>query len=293
MARDDVPTEGIESAAALNHGLSLSAVERIGFLGDTHGNIGHLLNAARILRSRDVRVFVVLGDWSFIWPLTNWRRDLLKINRRLMDLGITMLFCDGNHEWFPELYKFPIAEDGIRWIEPRIGHLPRGYRTTLSSGRSLAVLGGAHSIDFQTRAIGRTWWPAESITGTDLDALGDDRADVMIGHDAPLNVPAIDRLTAETDHFWSDMARFYSTMGRRVFHRGFLQVEPSLYLGGHFHTFVDEVVEYTAADGHTFGTRVVILDADGGRIADCAAILDVATLCLEFPRGTRPIDTEL
>lgn len=179
------------------------------------------------------------------------------------------------------LNKFPVADDGLRWIRPNIVHIPRGYRTVLASGATLAALGGANSVDIGHRVLGRSVWAEESITEADLDALGHGRADVLIGHDAPLNLPGLDAWLAATDHGWPPVGLKYSAEGRAMFHRGFLQVQPRLYVGGHYHRHIDEVVTYTSGDAE-FQTRVVILDQGGSASATSQAILDVRTLELEY-----------
>jgi hypothetical protein len=260
--------------------LTISTANLIGVLGDTHGDMEHLLTVSETMWRRGVSVLLVLGDFGFLWPGRNWNIDLDKLSRRLAARDQILYFVDGNHELFPALYSFPVSEDGLRRLRRNIIHIPRGYRTTLHSGRTLAALGGANSVDAGSRLVGSSWWPGESITDEDLAAVGSDSADVMVGHDAPLDVPILDRYLAETDRWWPESGVAYSAAGRRVFHRGFLQVRPQLYLGGHYHLHVDEVVDYHAGDD-PFTCRVVILDMNEGR-GWSQAILDVTTLDLRY-----------
>ena len=148
---------------------------------------------------RGISTVVVLGDFGFVWPRENTGNILNKLSKRLGDRGQTLYFVDGNHEGFGRLLKFPIGRDGLRWIRPNLAHIPRGFRTRLVAGRTLAALGGANSIDFAHRLEGHSWWAEEAITDADLTALGDDPADVLIGHDAPTSLPALDRWLSETD----------------------------------------------------------------------------------------------
>lgn len=259
---------------------TLSTAPRIGLLGDTHGNLGHLLTVADTMQRAQVSVLVVLGDFGFLWPGGNWGSTLEKLSKRLAAHGQMLYFVDGNHEWFPRLYSFPVGDDGLRWLRPNIAHLPRGYRTSLLSGRSLAVLGGANSIDYAFRAVGSSWWAEETITDGDLDALGHEPCDVLLGHDAPQNVPALDAFLAKTAHHWSAEALRYADAGRQKFHQGFLQTRPRLYAGGHYHLHVDQRVRYESAGW--FETRVVILDRDGSDTTISQAVLDVDTIDLTF-----------
>ena len=260
---------------------ALSAASRIGFLGDTHGDMQHVLTVARTMSARGIELLVVLGDFGFLWPGHNWGIDIDKLSRRLKTTRQTLAFVDGNHEDFDLLYKFPVADDGLRWIRPNIVHIPRGYRTVLASGATLAALGGANSIDIGHRVLGRSVWVEESITEADLTKLGPDHADVLMGHDAPLDLPTLDGWLAATDYGWPPDGLKYSAEGRGMFHRGFLQVQPRLYLGGHYHRHIDELVTYSPRD-REFQTRVVILDQGGSASATSQAILDVRTLGLEF-----------
>ena len=260
---------------------ALSAASSIGFLGDTHGDMQHVLTVARTMSARGIELLVVLGDFGFLWPGNNWGIDIDKLSRRLKMTAQTLAFVDGNHEDFDLLHKFPVADDGLRWIRPNIVHIPRGYRTVLASGATLAALGGANSVDIGHRVLGRSVWAEESIKEADLTALGHGHADVLIGHDAPLHLPTLDAWLAATDHGWPPAGLKYSAEGRAMFHRGFLQVQPRLYLGGHYHRHVDELVTYRPGK-REFQTRVVILDQGGSASATSQAILDVRTLELEF-----------
>lgn len=259
---------------------TLADAQRIGILGDLHGDLDHTLIIAGAMSNRGVKVLLVLGDWGFIWPSYNWGNLVEKLSRRLARRGQTMYFVDGNHEWFPRLYEFPISSDGIRWVRPNIGHLPRGYRSILGGRWTLAALGGANSIDRHMRAEGLTWWSEESITDEDLDSLGAESVDILVGHDAPLHVPALDLFLAGTARHWPAEELAYATAGRAQFHRGFMQVRPRLSMSGHYHRHVDEQVTYGTGPS-SFSTRVVVMDMAGPRRIS-QAILDVATLDVHY-----------
>lgn len=117
----------------------------------------HLLIVAKTMAERDVSVLVQLGDFGFVWPRRNWGIDLSKISWRLAAMGQTLYFLDGNHEDFTRLYRHPIDADGLRWLRSNIAHIPRGWRTALASGKTLAVLGGANSVDVSSRVQGSSW----------------------------------------------------------------------------------------------------------------------------------------
>ena len=255
---------------------ALSQEARIGFIGDLHGDLGALLAAARTMRARGVRVAIVTGDFGFVWPGVNYKRTLDKISRRLAGLDLMLFFVDGNHEWFPELHSYPVHDDGLRRIRENIIHLPRGFRSTLATGRVLAALGGANSIDRDERIPGRDWWADESIGEDDLVSLGAASVDVLVGHEAPLPIPSLDWALAANELGLSKETLDYSLDGRRTFHRGFAAVQPELYVGGHYHRYVDETVTF---DGWTsrFECHIVILDQVSSA-SQCMAVVDVGTL---------------
>jgi predicted phosphodiesterase len=259
---------------------ALNSATHIGLIGDIHGDVGALLTIAKTLRDHDVTVLLALGDVGVPWPGENWSNRLSKIAKRLAAQSQILYFVDGNHDDHRLLGAFDTRSDGARELRANIIHLPRGYRTVLASGKTLAALGGANSIDFEHREENVTWWPQEAIGDTDLEVLGNSHADILVGHDAPLDVPVLDRVLSRTEQRWSHCGLTYARQGRRTFHKGFLQVTPRLYLGGHYHLAVDETVGYFS-ETSGFATRVVLLDMVQGDGAS-SAILDVDTLKLEF-----------
>ena len=184
--------------------------------------------------ARGVAVLVALGDFGFVWPERNRDRNLNKLSRCLQDRGQTLYWVDCNHEDFRTLYaKFALTDDGQRPIRDNIIHLPRGYRTTLASGKTMAVRDEANPIDRNWRVEGHRWWPEESITEAELRTLGSEHADLLVGHDAPLHLPSLHSHLRSTATLGDHRRRAFAEAGRRMFHRGFLQVQPALYVGGH------------------------------------------------------------
>lgn len=236
--------------------------DTFGLLGDTHGNFGNTVAMLDAFHERGIELVVILGDFGFLWlPEQNGTDELEQLNAQVERNGQTLLFVDGNHEDHLALAMYPVAGDGIRWLTSAIGHLPRGYRSTLSDGSVIAALGGANSIDFEYRVINESWWTEEGITNEDLLALGSDRVDVLLAHDAPMFVRALEDLVLGNRKRFSLASVFYAEMGRRKFHQGFMQVKPSIQFSGHYHFAVDEVVEYTDGEDR-FSTRVIVLDCD-------------------------------
>jgi predicted phosphodiesterase len=264
--------------------LVLSGAGRVAFLGDSHGNLRYLVDTANLLKTMGVDVLVVLGDFGFLWPGRHPNpSELERLSVYLTGAQQQCFFVDGNHEDFEQLLAMPLDQSGVRPVAPGITHIPRGYRTTLAHGRTLAALGGANSVDRADRAPNENWWPEESISEADLERLGEDRADILIGHDAPLAVPRLNSILSKTrNRFWSAEDLAYERAGRQMFDRGFKQVRPSLYFGGHFHLHLDEELSFDGPDG-PFDCRVILRERDGGPYYNTTAILDLETLEVEFP----------
>lgn len=261
-------------------GSRLSTAGLIGLLGDTHGDLEHVLIVSQTMWKHGVSVLVVLGDFGFIWPGHNWDNDLDKVSKRLTQRGQVLYWLDGNHEDFATLFrKFPVSDDGLRRLRPNVIHLPRGYRTVLSAGRTLAILGGANSIDRHHRAEGLTWWSQEQITDDDLTVLGHEQAEIMLGHDAPTPLPSLDAALATTDRYWPEEMLAYSAAERKQFTQGFREVRPRLYVGGHYHQHIDETVVYGEGKA-AFKTRVVLLAMNGATTLS-QAVLNVETMEVE------------
>ncbi|WP_411700751.1 metallophosphoesterase [Conyzicola sp.] len=281
---------------------ALQTDRQIGLLGDVHGDLSALIASIQTFAARNVRTIVVLGDFGYPWPHEDWNRALNKISRRLAVRNMTLLFLDGNHDWLAKIEeRFAVDAHGLRWLRRNIVYLTRGFRTTLRPydsgwpshavrlGKVLAVIGGANSIDRDYRTVNTDWWPEESLTEEDLVALGSDHVDVLLGHDAPLNVPDLDRALASENSDWPPEAVAYAEQGRRMFHRGFVAVRPELYVGAHYHRHVDQVVTF-GDDAESFRCRVVVLDQNEANTVSLA-VLDTATLQLEFfTRGEAKVE---
>ncbi|GAB2526666.1 metallophosphoesterase family protein [Paramicrobacterium agarici] len=256
----------------------LARLDRIGLMGDVHADVDHVIAATAMFHRKVIRVIVQLGDFGLVGRRAGTEQNLGRLEQHLREHGQILFFVDGNHEDFSRLAEYPVSADGVRWIRRNLGHLPRGYRTTLTHGRKLAVLGGANSVDVRRRRPGISWWEQEQITDDDLQKLGTEHTDILLAHDAPLHVPSLDASLQRSDKYWTDPELTYAQRGRSMFHRGFLQVQPQLTICGHYHQFIDETIEYETEDG-PFTSRVIVLDQQGKR-RNCG-ILTPETLNVE------------
>lgn len=254
--------------------------DRIGLLGDAHGSLGDIMSAAASLRDHGITSLIQLGDFGVVWPRENWSRNLDRLNIKLERRGQVLFFVHGNHDWIPQLRRFPADEDGVRWLRPAIAYLDTGVRGSFPSDRSFVAIGGANSIDYEIRTEGQSWWPEESITAADLQTVGSGYADILFSHDAPLDVTSVDRALTLTDKFWTDESLEYAVRGRRMLTRAVHAVGPELSIGGHYHLHVDEIIGYLGYVNTR--TRVVILDQLSAKGTASTAILDTEKLELDF-----------
>lgn len=263
----------------------------IGLVGDCHGNLSFAVKAVRELAARGVTVVHFLGDFGFVYSgLPAERAALDTLDQALFDAGASAFVTGGNHENYDLWDGIDPDSAGIRWATEQIGMLRRGWRAKSPTGRTIASLGGANSIDVFYRMQNRLgWWTGEQITEADLAALGTEPVDVLLGHDAPLSERLANRL-ARTEHLWDPEGLRYAKHGQSVFHQGFVQVRPQLVFSGHYHQFIDTTEEFVGADGAPFTARSVVLNFEGKYPS--LAVLELSTLNIEFvqfdqtpPRG--------
>ncbi|MCK8468265.1 metallophosphoesterase [Microbacterium sp. KSW4-16] len=244
--------------------------ERVAVCGDWHGNVGWARTIARVLPylASDVTTLLHLGDWSM--PPTEIDDVFAEtdIDRILITLG--------NHEpWdriSPLFDKHPghaVRVSKLTWLLPRPARLTIGGRRVLS-------LGGAASVDRQSRTEGLTWWPDEAITDEHVtEAIAGGPADLMLTHEGPANTPVrpVREILRTNPHGFPAAALEASAASRARVGEVWDAVRPELLTHGHMHV---------AAGGKSDdGRRVASLGRDGheGNLA----ILDMATLKMATP----------
>lgn len=157
-------------------------VTRIAFLGDLHRNFAAAEKGIRVAHQEQADIIIQVGDLGFETPDMGFMQG---INDLCQQYGMLFLFIDGNHENHDNLDKLPIDDDGVRRITEWVWHLPRGYRWEWLGVRFLA-LGGAHSVDMETRREGVDWFKQEQIDiPTAARVIQAGETDVAILHDAP------------------------------------------------------------------------------------------------------------
>ena len=173
----------------------------VAIAGDWHGNLRWALDRIDDAHAAGATTIVHLGDFGY-WVLDPaTRKYLFRVEMRLAELNVQLLFVDGNHEDHDRLNAVPIdSTSGLRPVSDHIAHLPRGHRWTWTdlNGRAWTwlALGGAVSVDRHHRKIRKSWWPREVLTEADVtSASSGGVVDVVVSHDAPSRViiPNINR----------------------------------------------------------------------------------------------------
>lgn len=158
--------------------------------GDTHGEVSRFEYIHNQYQLTEKDSLIVAGDFGCIFGMGV--RDDTKLDM-LAELPYTILFVDGNHECFPEIYSYPEEYwngGRVHRIRHNILHLMRGQVFDLDT-TSVFTMGGGYSIDVMYRIPGRTWWPEEMPTDEEyaeawrnLKNRGN-KVDVIISHAAP------------------------------------------------------------------------------------------------------------
>ncbi len=242
----------------------------IGLLGDTHGNFLWTRDALRRVLDVGVRQVHILGDFGFIWHGGPREHKLLgKLDAILATESARLFITGGNHEGYAALERqFPADDRGYRQLAEHITFLPRGWRGSTRSGTVVASLGGANSIDRWRRkppradGHGGSWWPEESITEADLEALGSARAHVLLGHEAPRS-RELDTHVSWRRSGLKHWELAYAAESQMMFQRAVEQVRPRLTISGHHHVWVNTVETYETSRGEMFKTQSVVLNRDG------------------------------
>lgn len=165
--------------------------------GDTHANLDiGKLNTKNFPQQKDLTkndFLIICGDFGLVWDGSAreiyWQDWLSSRN-------YTTLFVDGNHENFDILRRMLLSEKfggQVREIAPDIYHLERGQVLTID-GKKIFVMGGARSVDKDSRIEHLSWWKEEMPAIWEMDrALSALEAvnwevDYVVTHCAPRSV---------------------------------------------------------------------------------------------------------
>lgn len=167
--------------------------------GDTHGFPQRFAGFDDDKWTKD-DYLIICGDFGFLFLDNESEKkylDFLEATR-----PYTICFCDGNHENFPAIYKYPQENwhgGQVHRIRKNIVHMMRGQIFEIEN-KTFFTFGGAYSIDKANRKEGYSWWPEEQPTDEEyeiglenLEKCGY-KVDYIITHTAPCEL--VERMIA-------------------------------------------------------------------------------------------------
>lgn len=222
--------------------------ERIGVLGDVHGNPAFLHTMFAWFRRQGVRDVVQVGDF---WYYTG--RDLMKLERMTRKAGVRLYFMDGNHEDFRFLGA-AVNRPSPTPLGERVTYLGRGTRGLIGE-TSFVAMGGAVSTDRMFRTAGTDWFSEETLTDEDVQhGKQGVPVDVLFSHDLAKDVHTANLSRDILDTSTTvDVAEYHLRMNTI-----FRYHAPSMVFHGHYHHHYVEEVETVYGTSH----RVVGMGAD-------------------------------
>lgn len=228
-------------------------------VGDVHEQFYALKGLVEKNRSRFDDVVVLHGDVTTLDKTSvGWLQSVAE------EFGCLVAFLDGNHEDFDWLLAQPVSEDGLRWLDHDVVHLPRGFRWEWL-GTTFMAAGGAASINRSSLTPGDDWFWQETITAAEAEAMcAGGKVDVLLTHDRP----------AGYSHVFDNSSWPEADVRACEAHADLLRgvvtaVEADLVVTGHLHMDYTE----TQVDGEGREYLVVTLDLAA---RDGAVVLDVA-----------------
>ena len=163
--------------------------------GDLHGNFErfkpkYFPEQARMTKQD---IMICAGDFGGVWFGDSRDGETLDWLERL---PFTLAFVCGNHENYDALERYPVDDwhcGKVHRIRPHVLHLMRGEVFDIA-GTTVLAMGGAASHDREWRKEGKSWWPDEMPSETEmercrrnLDAAGW-KVDYVVTHEAPADL---------------------------------------------------------------------------------------------------------
>jgi hypothetical protein len=211
-------------------------------LGDVHGRDLYLANAIALARAKGLDAIIQVGDYGY-WP---GHADSMT-----EPMGLPVYWVDGNHENHEQLKQF---REPVNEIAENLYYIPRGTVHEIQN-KQVLFMGGAYSIDKEYRTPGLDWFPEETIGWADMQrAMGHDKADIVIAHDCPAEIPIL------TDTYQA------SIQNRSLLSMLLDNYRPEYWFFGHYHRtwkYYHEQTEtafYCVEEAHAPGAVAPIFD---------------------------------
>lgn len=159
--------------------------------GDTHGEKDVFAKILSQAKPNDI--IMICGDCGLLFFDNITEYNFLN---QLAQEPYTICFCDGNHENFTAIYRYPCEEwngGKVHRIRNNIFHLMRGQVFTIE-GKKIFTMGGAYSRDKYRRQEGISWWKEELPTKEEYNEAiknlteNNFSVDYVISHTAPSEI---------------------------------------------------------------------------------------------------------
>jgi predicted phosphodiesterase len=213
--------------------LGMPTPEKVLIAGDWHGSTRWMRQTLRCAAQDGYTFLIHVGDLKALWydeyPDFPERGSFTaELAHELKDLGMVMVFADGNHDVHPTLQRLPLNADGFGVISDRLLYAPRGHRWTVGGVR-FGALGGAYSIDRWRGSKGRDWFEEEVPTAADVVSLGTEPLDVLITHDVPAGIDVVSTMDVP------EALERESYIVRSLLRDAVRATEPRFVFSGHWH----------------------------------------------------------
>lgn len=143
------------------------------------------------------------------------------------------LHADGQHKFIRGNHDDPSR------CKERPGYIPDG---TYDAERSILYIGGAWSIDWKWRVPGRSWWPDEELSVSELvrmhELMVHHEPRIVVTHDCPASV-AYDFFIKGTNK------PLYETRTAQALEGMFRRYQPEQWYFGHWHEDVSREINGT------------------------------------------------
>lgn len=201
------------------------------FSGDIHGELKKIVWKVCIQLGIRNSSLIVAGDFGVGFGRPG-AMDVLygSVKKRLEEYDLTIYVVRGNHD-------DPSYFDGLHDY-PRVKFL-RDHETYEIEGKTIYVLGGAHSIDRVSRieedqvaekygSKKRTWWKDEPIVKKYEDLP--EKVDIIVSHEAPLSFDPVIVRKLEDLELWRDVLDSRSYLNHVLG-----EVNTDWWIHGHYH----------------------------------------------------------
>lgn len=216
-------------------------------VGDVHGDTAFARKMCKLAQANDITTIIQVGDFG-IWDHTSWGVEFLdRLSRASEEAGVQWVFVPGNHENYDRLEYYEASNyrthEGFVKIRDNIFYTGKVHAWEWE-GVMFKAVGGAYSIDKNSRTPLESWWPQEQLTDHEFDKVVQiGKADVLLTHDCPTYAP---------------FSRLWPSPESHMHRQRIDEVVKYTQAGVHFHGHMHDWYDYE----NFFGGRIIGLDCN-------------------------------